>query len=461
MSARALPDFAQLEGRVAAIAPSGTEGFDSLRSERIWNQRLACARAPAAIVEIASAEQASAAIRFARDSDLAVTVRGHGHNYEAASLRDGTLMLDVGRMKAIEVDAENRMAWVEAGVTGGELLKVLEPLGMAFPIGHCSDVALSGYVLSGGFGWNAGEWGPATANVSAIDLVTAAGEFLRVDEENHAELFWAARGAGSGFFAAALRYRLRLHDLPGACFTWSATFPIDCAPVLAPWLNEATAKAHRSAEIICLVGPDHNSGEPAVIVRASAIADTPRAAREKIAGFLRPPEPVRFLSGPSEESPDFHELTRLSAMPNGKRVFADHMWSSGGMGEMLMAVRHLADVPRKSSSINLISPGGGEPIPHCGDGSCALSVGGGAGAGLYAMWDDKADDALHMGWVREADRALAPFRSGRYLGEANLGESPERLSECFAPGVLDRIERLRRQWDPEGRFCSFPVPGAD
>lgn len=453
-----MPDFSVLEGKVARIFPSGSAEFDAEREDLIWNQRLAHARTPAAIAEIASADQASAAIRFARENGLTVTVRGHGHNYEAASLRDGTLMLDVARMNTIELDLESGTAWAGAGVSGGALLDTLEPQGLAFPIGHCSNVPLSGYVLSGGFGWNAGEWGPATANVLAMDVVTAAGDYLRVDAENHADLFWALRGVGSGAFAAVLRYCIALHPLPRASFTWSATFPIAEAERVAEWLTDATGCADRSAEIICLVGPDHQSGKPAIIVRASATGSSGEKARAKVADFRHPPREVDYISEPAEEFPDFAELTRLSAMPNGKRVYADHLWSNGSLGDMLRAVQHLAAIPDKSSSINLFSPGGGGVVPNCADDSCALSLGGGAGVGIYAMWDEPDDDERHIGWAREVDRALAPFRAGRYIGEANLGAGPDRLAECFASGVLERIERLRAQWDPDGLFKSFPVP---
>ena len=144
-------------------------------------------------------------------------------------------------------------------------------------------------------------------------------------------------------------------------------------------------------------------------------------------------------------------------MPNGKRVYADQLWSKGSLGDMLMAVYHLADVPVKSSSINLISPGGGATIPHCDGRDCALSIGGGAGAGIYAMWDDPVDDERHFRWARDADEALARFRIGRYVGETNLRAGPARVAQCFAPGVPERIERLRAEWDPDDLFCGFPT----
>ena len=153
-------DFAQLQGRVGEIILPDTEDYDEARHKRIWNQRLAASKHPAAIITVRDIKEAQAAINFARDNGLKLTVRGHGHNYEAASLRDGTVMLDIEPMTGLDIDYDTRTAWAGAALSGGDLIEDLEPLGLGFPIGHCSNVPLSGYVLSGGFGWNAGRMGP-------------------------------------------------------------------------------------------------------------------------------------------------------------------------------------------------------------------------------------------------------------------------------------------------------------
>ncbi len=85
------------------------------------------------------------------------------------------IMVDLSGLDRIEIDAAARRAGIGAGVTGGRLIKELSRHGLGFPIGHCADVAASGYILSGGFGWNYGEWGPACANVAEIEVVLADG----------------------------------------------------------------------------------------------------------------------------------------------------------------------------------------------------------------------------------------------------------------------------------------------
>ena len=446
---------ATFDDRFVRALRRGEPGYGEARDALSWNRRLADARSPAAIVAVRSANEAAAAVRLARDNGLQVSPRGGGHSYQAAALRDDCLLLDLAQLGGIEVN--RRTACVGAGVRGGVLLETLEPYGLAFPIGHCADVALSGYVLSGGFGWNSGNWGPASANVEAIEMVLADGRIVVATPGEHPDLFWAARGAGAGFFAVVTAYRLRLHDLPAAAHSLTAAWRVESAPALADWLTQATRAAPQGVEIAVLVGPQHETGEPAVALHASASGATAAEAREKVAAFASPPAEAEAIGHPRHEDLCFAELTRISAMPDGKRVAADHLWSEAPVGELLMAVRHLAAVPDKASTINIFALGGDGRValPPDEHGS-ALSLGGGTGVGIYALWDDPADDARHVEWVRAVDAALTPCRTGRYVGEADLTAGPERRAECFTPAALERLEALRREYDPDGLFPRWP-----
>jgi len=430
----------------------GEPGYDSARERVIWNKRLDKARAPDRIVACSSAEDAVAAVRFAAERGLKVSPRGSGHHYEAAALREGGLLLDLGALDFIEIDAEAAAGRIGAGVRGGVLSERLAEHGLAFPAGHCVDVGLSGYILAGGFGWNSGEWGAASSNVTAIEMVTATGEIVVASEDRHSDLFWAARGGGPGFFAAVTAYHLKLHPLPPATFAWRLVLAVEHAPALADWLTAATAAAHPTAEIGCFLLDHWDTGEPSLILRVSACGESEEQARGKIASFFSPPGEVALLGEPKAEVIPFTDLPKLSPMPDGKRVAADHLWSDAPLGDLLMAVHGLPS-PSRHSTVDLVAFGGHSSVA-LGDG--ALSLGGGTGAGIYALWDEPADDDTNRAWVRRVDDALAPFRTGRYVAEADLTAGPERRAECFTPEALARLERLRREHDPDDLFFSFP-----
>lgn len=442
-----------MSGALSKLTERGDPGYDAERERVIWNKRLDKARAPDAIVTVRSAEETAAAIQYAREHDLGVSMRSGGHHYEAAPLRDGGLLIDLSGLDFIEIDAEARTARVGAGVCGGRLAEALQAQGLAFPVGHCVDVGVGGYLLAGGFGWNAGEWGAACANVTAIEVVTPDGEILLADDNNHADLIWAARGHGAGFFAAITAYHLRLHPLPRAIFASIDSFKASSAPALADWLTAAVTAAHPSAEIGCFLLSHWDSGEPAVVLRVSVCADSEEEARARIASFASPPAAAERIGERREETPAFTDLFKMSPMPAGKRVAADHMWSDAPIGELLLATYEVA-AQSPHSTVDLIGFGG------CGHAARpehgALSVGGGTGAGIYAIWDDPVDDEANRAWVRRMDIALGPFRTGRYVGEADLTAGPERRAECFTPEALARLEAIRSRYDPGGLFFAYP-----
>jgi len=445
--------FKTLEPLVTRVIEAGSSGFDRARDRIIWNKRLAQARTPAAIVTVGSAEEAAAAIRFAARNGLQVSPRGGGHNYEASPLRDGGILLDLGALDSVAIDPLTRTAKVGVGIQGSALSERLAAAGFAFPVGHCVDVALSGYLISGGFGWNSGEWGAACANVEAIEMVTAAGEIVVASQDRHPDLFWAARGAGPGFFAAVTAFHLKLHPLPPTAYAWRCAFPASSAPALAGWLTAATAAAPAGTEVGCFLFAHWDTGEHAIVLRVSACGENPAEARAKVAPFTAPPPSVPTIGEPKAEALPFTELFKLSPMPSGKRVAADHAWSDAAIGDLLLAVHHLP-APSPDSTIDMVAFGGHTPVamPH----DAALSVSAGAGVGIYGLWDEPADDEANRAWVRQVDRALAPFRTGRYVGEADLTLNPDRRAECFTPEALERLEALRLRHDPRSLFAAWP-----
>jgi FAD/FMN-containing dehydrogenase len=445
--------FDMLAGKVAAVHPAGTSGFERARDRVIWNKRLAQARTPDAIVSVESAEQAAEVVRFAKGRGLAISPRGGGHNYEASPLRDGGILLDLGGMNGVEVDPAKRTAKVGVGILGSALSEELARHRLAFPIGHCVDVALSGYLIAGGFGWNAGEWGAACANAEAIEMVTAAGEVVLASADSHPELFWAARGAGPGFFAVATAFHLRLHPLPPTAYAWRAAFAATSAPELAEWLTDAVAAAPAQTEIGCFLFAHWDTGEHAIVLRVSACGDNEADAREKVAAFTAPPRAARMIGEVKEGPLPFTELFKLSPMPAGKRVAADHVWSDAAIGDLLLAV-HALPAPSPDSTLDIVAFGGHTPVAMPAD--AALTVSGGTGVGIYGLWDHAADDAANRAWVRRVDEALAPFRTGRYVGEADLTLGPQRRVECFTPDALDRLAAIRRRYDPDGLFPPWP-----
>src|SRR5688572_28810185 len=174
----------RIEGKVTTAADAG---YEQIRREIICNQLLPT-RHPQLAVHVATEHDVVEAIRFARTHRMKIAVRGGGHSWVGFSLREGSLLIDLGRLKQVSIDHEARMATIQPAVTGRELNRQLAALGLAFPVGRAPTVPLSGFLLNGGLGWNSNRWGPACFSVEAATVATADGSLVVAKPEQHADL---------------------------------------------------------------------------------------------------------------------------------------------------------------------------------------------------------------------------------------------------------------------------------
>ena len=189
-------DVKELQRRIEGEVTTATDArYENLRREMIWNQ-LTPARYPQLVVQVATEHDVVEAVRFARTHGMKIAVRGGGHSWVGFSLRDGSLLIDLGRLKQLSIDYGIRVAAIQPAVTGRELNRQLAAHGLAFPVGHAPSVPVSGFLLNGGLGWNSNSWGPACFSVEAVNVVTADGSLMVANREQHSDLLWAIRGAG-------------------------------------------------------------------------------------------------------------------------------------------------------------------------------------------------------------------------------------------------------------------------
>src|SRR5215813_8863515 len=170
----------------------GQDSYDGAR--RVWNG--AIDKRPGLIVRCFHAGDVSETIRFARERDLLVSVRGGGQNVAGKALCDGGLMIDLSGLKGVLVDPGQRMARVQGGALLGDLDAVTQKFGLATTAGVVTHTGVGGLTLGGGVGRLARKHGLACDNLLAAEVVTAGGEIVRADATENADLFWGLRGGG-------------------------------------------------------------------------------------------------------------------------------------------------------------------------------------------------------------------------------------------------------------------------
>ena len=194
---------AQVNGRV--FAP-GDDDYDTAR--QTWNIATFDQR-PAVVVMPTSAADVAAAIGFARGHDLPIAAQGGGHGHPHAA--NNALLVNFASMTSVHItpvapsaDASGRLdaagtARAEAGAKWRDVVAAADPYGLAPLNGFAGTVGVAGYMLGGGIGWLARQYGAAAGSLRSADLVTADGRQMQVDARSHADLFWGLRGGGGNF----------------------------------------------------------------------------------------------------------------------------------------------------------------------------------------------------------------------------------------------------------------------
>jgi FAD binding domain/Berberine and berberine like len=222
-------DALRRELRGSLTAP-GDASWDEARAA--WN--LFADQRPAAVVHAESVADVVATVNYAREHGLGVAPQGTGHFALPLGDLEGTILLKTSRMRKVEVDAAARRVRVEAGVIWQEVLDAAQPHGLTALAGSSHDVGVVGYSLGGGMGWLARRYGLSANSVTAVEIVTADGRFVRADARNDADLFWAVRGGG-GSFGVVTALELELYPV-AEVYAGVLFFPLERAyEVLHEW----------------------------------------------------------------------------------------------------------------------------------------------------------------------------------------------------------------------------------
>ena len=448
-----------LAGLDGSVTWGGDRDYEPTRRSMLWNAWTPT-RLPELIVRAASAQDVAVAVRFARSRGMKIAVRGSGHSWCGSPLRNGGMLIDLSQLRDLSIDRAARTATLQPGVTSRKLASALAGHELAFPVGHCGHVGLSGYLLSGGLGWNSGEWGPACLSVTAVEAVTADGQLTWADEGRNAELFWAARGAGPGFCGVVTRFHLKLYPLPRAITSSTYVYRLEDAEAVACWALEARATLPPTVELALLLVPAPSEiasrpGERVAVLASTAFVDSPDEALRVLAPLEDCPARDRCISHDVNRAVSFEALFEAedANWPEGHRYAADNLWLNASLGEAFAELR--AQITRAPSARSLILIKLPSTPPDTELPDMAFSMLGRVLVDCYSVWENEADDEANIGWLRDAMKTLAPFAVGHYVAETDLLANPSRPTRSFSPAAWERLTSLRQRLDAQSLFYSY------
>jgi FAD/FMN-containing dehydrogenase len=414
---------------------------------------------PLAVARVAGADDVARVVTAARETGLELAVRSGGHSRSGYGTSDGGLVIDLSGMNSVEIDDDDRTAWVESGATAGQYTNATSERGRVTGLGDTGSVGVGGITLAGGVGFLARKNGLTIDNLLAAEVVTAEGEVLRASEESEPDLFWAIRG-GESNFGVATRLQLGLDEISeivGGMLIVPATpetitgflEAADAAPeelstianvMIAPPMPMIPEEAHGKPVVMGLfayVGPVDQGEE--VLAPFRALAD-PHA------DMLRPMRYPELYEGPEPE-PQFAA---------GTNFFVDSL-DSAAAGAIL---EQLPQSTAMMKAVQLRVLGGAlARVPN--DATAFAHRDRRLMVNVAAMYVDSGEKGTHDSWVNGLADAIGKDGAGGYVGF--LGEEDEEtLRAAYPGGTWERLRGLKRRYDPDNLFrLNHNIPPAD
>jgi FAD/FMN-containing dehydrogenase len=421
----------------------------------VWNG--AIDRHPQLIARCVGAADVVAAVRFARDHDLPIAIRGGGHNVAGTAVCDDGIVIDLSAMRAVRVDPVGRRAWVQGGALWGDVDRETQVHGLATTGGIVSHTGVAGLTLGGGVGWLMRKHGLTIDNLLAADVVTADGERLRASEEEHPDLFWGLRGGG-GNFGVVTSFEFRLHPvgptvLAGPIF-WDASDARDVLRFYRDFIREApdelgTVVRLGTAPPLPVI-PTHLHWRPVVMVGtcySGPIEDGERMLRP-LRGCRRP---LLDLVGPTPYVGFQGALD--STVVHGWNYY----WKSTHLPELSddlidVIVRNAFSCASARSYVAMFHLKGA--VSRVAEGVTAFGNRQASHAitldGVWQPGEDFAD--RETAWTRKFFAALDRFRQGVYVNFLGGDENPGRVREAYGDSVYTRLVEVKTAYDPDNVF---------
>jgi FAD/FMN-containing dehydrogenase len=433
------------------VALPGEEGYAAART--VWNA--AIDRSPALAARCLGAADVINAVKFARDENLLVAVRGGGHNIAGNAVCDGGLLIDLSLMKSVRVDPAARTARVEPGATLADFDKEAQAFALATPLGINSTTGVAGLALGGGFGWTTRKFGLTVDNLISADVVTADGELVHASEKDNPDLFWALRGGG-GNFGIVTSFEFRLHPFGPEVLSGLIVHPLDQAARLLPEFRRIANEAPDELTIWAVMRkapplpflPAEWHGKEVLIFAACYAGDM--KAGEKATQALR------ALGKPIADVISPHPFTGWQAAfdplltPGARNYWKSHDFADLSDGAMKVMIDSVRKLPSPECEVFIAHVGGAMArVPA--DATAWPNRDAHFIMNAHSRWREKDEDAACIAWARQLSEAAAPFASGSVYVNFMPEDENDRVEKAYGANFR-RLAEIKRRYDPVNLF---------
>jgi hypothetical protein len=429
------------------IIAKNDPGFDQAIRATLFN-KLETGRRPELMVIPEQVDDIIQAIRYAQTQGMHISVCSGGHSWSANHLRPGSILINMRQFNQFTVDAESLTATAGPAVGGSELLSRLMRQGLFFPAGHCKGVCIGGYLLQGGFAWNGRKLGLACESVIGLDIVTASGELVHASATENADLYWAARGSGGGFFGVVVRFHLRVYPKPKYCGMAMHAFDIRHFEEVHRWAYEVGPAVTDAVEFQMITSrKTMKIFGPGTEVLAVVFADS-RDELEESTRFMKN-SPIRkkaFFRTPFVPlSIDTMYSMAMTHYPEQHCWGVDNMWTRASIDDLMPGMKGLvADMPPAPAHMLWLN---WQPPVKRQD--MAFSMEDNIYIALYGSWKSPADTPKYQPWATNWMTKMENLATGIQLADENLHQRPARF---VSDQHLTHLDAVRLKHDPQHLF---------
>lgn len=425
---------------------------DFSEASRIWNSM--AQRTPGAVVRCADVADVQVAVGNAAEAEILTAVRCGGHSLAGFGSCDGGIVIDLSKLRQVEVDPSAKRARFGGGCLLGNVDTATQRHGLVFPSGVVSHTGAGGLVLGGGTGWLTRFLGMSCDNVLGFMVVTADGSLVRANPTENPDLYWALRGGG-GNFGVVTEFEVSLHPLTSALLATSYFQQDDIFRVLRAWREFMPAAPDELKwNISLLLAPTDDRVPPELRGKPAASSSVvwfggETAGRQHIERILSIAKPF----APNVDAISYLNLQTMAdaEFPHGRRYYT----KAGYFTELRdvtieIMIAALDQVPAGNTQIELAYLGGAAGRVSAsetafGDRSAPFIM------NLLADWNDPEQDDANISWVRNLFRELRPsMKPGVYVNFMS-GDEQDRVPEAYQER-WQRLAKIKRQYDPGNFF---------
>lgn len=425
-------------------------GYDEAR--RVWNGSID--RHPALIVRCESRDDIVRAVQFANAHSLLTAVKGGGHSISGQSTCEGGLMIDLSRMREIELGRDKRVARAQPGVLLAELDAQCQAAGLVTPLGTAADTGIAGLTLGGGQGRLMRKLGLSCDNVLSFELVTADGKVRKVSAAENPDLYWALRGGG-GNFGVVSGFEYRLHPLAHPVLAGGRMYPFSQARAVVKGLADMAANApdelYLSGGILNSSGEGHLPKGTYVAVEF-VYSDDPKDGERFLPTLDKLGKPLNDTiatkpyvvaqNGPTGAAPP--------ALPPGLGVYVRSGFTQNISDKLIDELIHAFEQgPPWLDEIGF-GPIGGQVARVKADATAYWNRAAEYEVILIGAWLDHSQDEHNIAVMRDMWKAFEPFTQNYYVNtEPSAAEA--RLKGTYGDNYA-RLVQLKNQYDPTNLF---------